>query len=455
MFAHPMPPPSHQASLMLITLAAIIGLVIAIGRYRLNAFVALVLASLFVGLAAGMPLANVTKAFQEGVGAMLGAVAVVVGLGIILGKMLSESGGAEVVAAKFIEWMGEKRLPWTLFWVAFIVGIPVFFTVGMVLLVPILMAVARKSKLPLLSLAIPMIAALSAAHGLVPPHPGPMAAIGMLKADAGKTILWSLVVGLPAAMIAGPILGKILSARVLVEMKDTPESARVQTGAQIRPGFGATLMTILFPVGLMLVATLADMALAKESSLRPEFAFLGHPVVSLLAAVLISFYTFGAKCGFSRAQIASFAEASLGPAAPILLVVGAGGGFNKVLVASGVGEAVASAVAQSNLSPLLLGWLIAALIRIATGSATVAISTAAGIMAPIALKNPAINPELLVISMGSGSLILSHLNDGGFWFVKEYLNLTVAETLKTWTVVATVLGVCGLGFVLLAAALIR
>jgi len=450
---------SHNSRLLLIALVAVVGLIILIARFKLNSFVALMLASLFVGACSGMPLADAPKGFLEGMGKVLGDIAMVIGLGTILGKMLEESGGAEVIALRIVRALGEKRLPWAMMLIAFIVGIPVFFAVGLVLLVPIVFNIARETKTPLLRLGIPLVAGLSVVHGLVPPHPGPVAAMGIFnelagKADMGKTILYSLLVGLPSAIVAGPLFVKLIGDRVPVELVIPAETMTGRKSAPAPPTFVLTVFTILLPVLLMLTATVADLSLSKDNLLRHCGDFVGHPTVAMLLAVLFSFYSFGFARGFNREQMLKFSNDCLAPVAVMLLVVGAGGGFSKVLDQSGVGRAIAELAVGSKLSPLLLGWLVAALIRVATGSATVAITMAAGIVAPIAATTPGVNLELLIVAMGAGSLILSHVNDGGFWFVKEYFNLTVPQTLKTWTVMETVISVASLAFVMVLNSLI-
>ena len=436
--------------LLLCVLLSVLGLILLISRFKVNAFVALILASVFMGLCSGMALPAIARSFQEGVGGVLGSVAAVIGLGTVLGRMLAESGGARVVAATLIGVMGAGRLPWAMLLIGFIVGIPVFFSVGLVLLVPILFTVVRQTGAPLLSLAIPLLAGLSVAHGLVPPHPGPLVAIGMLEADVGLTVAYSIAVGVPTALVAGPWLGAWLARRVPVTTSGGLADQFAAAGEYVTaPGFGVTIATILLPVGLMLVATVVDLTLPPEHHVRQWADFVGSPLVALLIAVMVSFYSFGLARGFGRERIATFAQESFGPVASVLLVVGAGGGFNRVLVESGAGGAIAAIAAASQVSVLLLGWLIAAALRIATGSATVAISTAAGIVAPMAAVSPDVSLELLVLAMGAGSLILSHVNDGGFWLVKEYLNLSVAQTLTTWTIMETVIAVVALAFILL------
>lgn len=434
--------------LLLNACIAVAALIILIARFKLNAFLALILASLYVGITAGMDLAQVAKSFQDGVGATLGFIAVVVGLGTMLGKMLAESGGAEVVARTFIRAFGQQRLAWTLTLVSFIVGLPVFFAVGLVLLVPILFALARETKSPLLFLGIPVVAGLAASHSLVPPHPGPMIAIGTLGADVGKTIFYAVIVALPAAFIGGPIFGRFISKRIVAEPGGIGEKLVTSTERVCAPSVGMTLLTILLPVALMVLSTIADLTLLPTQRARSVLNFLGAPLTAMFLAVMFSFWSFGKRCGFNRAQILKFTEDCVGPAASIFLVVGAGGGFSRVLADSGTGKAIADVAQGLAISPLLLGWLVAALIRIAVGSATVTITMTAGLLAPIVATQPGVNVELLIVAMGAGSMILSHLNDGGFWFVKEYYNLTVLQTLKSWTVMVTIISVVSLLLVL-------
>jgi GntP family gluconate:H+ symporter len=440
---------SHEATLLLCTVLAIVALVVLVARFKLNAFIALMLATLFVGLCSGMPPLRVGKAFQEGVGNTLGFIAVVVGLGTMLGKMLSESGGAEVIANTLVRALGANRLHWTLMLVGFIVGLPVFFAVGLVLLMPILASLVRESKRPLLALGIPLVAGLSVSHGFVPPHPGPMLGIEQLGANVGKTILYGVIVGIPTAMIAGPIFGNFISKRVPVELGGLGAALVQKSSRQRCPSFTSALATILLPVVLMLAATVADLKLAQDNTVRAWLDFVGSPAVAMLAATLVSLYTFGFRCGFTRAEILKFTDECVGPAAGIILVVGAGGGFSKVLAESGAGAVLAEGAKHLNISVLVLGWLIAAAIRVAVGSATAAIALAASLIAPIAAASPGTNRELLVISLGAGATILSHLNDGGFWFVKEYFGMTVPQTLKSWTVMETIISVVGLALVLI------
>jgi len=376
----------------------------------------------------------------------------------MLGKMMAESGGATRIATTLITLFGEQRVHWAIMFVAFIVGIPVFFQVGFVLLIPLVFTIARRSGLSLVKIGIPLVAGLSVVHGMVPPHPAAMLAVGAYHADVGRTIAYALLVGLPTAALAGPIFASWIAPRIALPA-DSPIAAQLAGGGggggggggvpRDMPGFGITLFTVLLPVILMLCATTADVALDTASTLRTALDFVGSPIVALLVALLFSFWSLGYRQHFTRDQILKFANDCLGPTAAILLVIGAGGGFNRVLLESGVGKAIADVALGSHASPLLLAWTVAALIRVATGSATVAMTTAAGIVAPIALATPGTPLELLVLATGAGSLVLSHVNDSGFWLIKEFFNMTVPQTLKTWTVAETIIGVAGLGFTLL------
>ena len=431
---------------------AIVALIVLIARFKVHPFIALVLASIGMGTAAGLaPLAVVT-AFQEGVGTALGYIAVVVGLGTMLGKMMAESGGASRIATTLIDLFGVRRVHWAIMVVAFIVGIPVFFQVGFVLLIPLVFTIARRTGMSLLKIGIPLVAGLSVVHGMVPPHPAAMLAVAAYKADVGKTILVALLVGLPTAALAGPIFGAWVSRRITLPA-DNPMATQLEgTVPSVLPGFGLTLFTVMIPVILMMGASAADVLLLPGTALRATLDFVGSPVVSLLVALLFSFWSLGARQGLTRDQILKFTNDCLAPTATIMLVIGAGGGFNKVLLASGVGRAIAQVALGSHASPLLLAWSIAALIRVATGSATVAMTTAAGIVAPIAAAVPGTSAELLVLATGAGSLVLSHVNDAGFWLIKEFFNMTVPQTLRTWTVAETIIGVAGLAFTLLVSA---
>ncbi len=440
---------SPNTLLLLYAFLAVLALIVLIAVFKLHPFVALVVVSLGLGAAAGMPLSTVVKAFQDGVGGVLGFVAVVVALGTMLGKMMAESGGAARIATTLIALFGERRVHWAIMVVAFLVGIPVFFQVGFMLLIPLVFTIARRSGLSLVKIGIPLVAGLSVVHGMVPPHPAAMLAVQAYRADIGRTIAYAILVGLPTAALAGPIFATWITPRIQLPAHNPMATQLSGDTSREMPSFGLTLFTVLLPVILMLAASVADVALDTTSAIRAAIDFVGSPIVALLVALLFSFWSLGYRQHFTRGQILKFANDCLGPTATILLVIGAGGGFNRVLLESGVGKAVADLALGSHASPLVLAWTVAALIRVATGSATVAMTTSAGIVAPIAAAIPGSNAELLVLATGAGSLVLSHVNDAGFWLIKEFFNMTVPQTLKTWTVAETIIGIAGLGFTLL------
>ena len=440
---------SPNTLLLLYAFLAVLALIVLIAVFKLHPFVALVVVSLGLGAAAGMPLSTVVKAFQDGVGGVLGFVAVVVALGTMLGKMMAESGGAARIATTLIALFGERRVHWAIMVVAFLVGIPVFFQVGFMLLIPLVFTIARRSGLSLVKIGIPLVAGLSVVHGMVPPHPAAMLAVQAYRADIGRTIAYAILVGLPTAALAGPIFATWITPRIQLPAHNPMATQLSGDTSREMPSFGLTLFTVLLPVILMLAASVADVALDTTSAIRATIDFVGSPIVALLVALLFSFWSLGYRQHFTRDQILKFANDCLGPTATILLVIGAGGGFNRVLLESGVGKAVADLALGSHASPLVLAWTVAALIRVATGSATVAMTTSAGIVAPIAAAIPGSNAELLVLATGAGSLVLSHVNDAGFWLIKEFFNMTVPQTLKTWTVAETIIGIAGLGFTLL------
>jgi GntP family gluconate:H+ symporter len=437
--------------LLLFAFGAVVALIVLIARFKLHPFVALISVSLAMGIAAGMAPAAAVKAFQDGVGNALGFIAVVVGLGTMLGKMMAESGAASRIATTLIDLFGERRVHWAIMIVAFIVGIPVFFQVGFVLLIPLVFTIARRTGMSLVKIGISLVAGLSVVHGMLPPHPAAMLAVTAYNADVGRTILFGLLVGLPTAALAGPIFASWIAPRIVLPAVNPMAEQFEGSGrsAEETPGFGISLFTVLIPVILMLLASAADVTLDPASPALRVLHFIGNPIVALLLALLFSFWSLGRARHFTRAEVMKYCNDCLAPTAPILLVIGAGGGFNQVLVQSGVGRAIATIAIGSHASPLILAWIVAALIRVATGSATVAMTTAAGIVAPIAIATPGTHPELLVLATGAGSLVLSHVNDAGFWLIKEFFNMTVPQTLKTWTVAETIIGVAGLGFTLL------
>jgi len=435
--------------LLIYAVLSILALIVLIARFRLNPFISVTLVSIGLALLAGMPAPEILPAYEQGVGKTLGHIALIVALGTMLGKMMAESGGAERIARTLIARFGTRNVHWAMMLIAFCVGLPIFFEVGFVLLIPIVLNVARRTGVPLLLVGLPMVAGLSVVHGLVPPHPAAMLAVNAYGADVGRTVFYSLLIGLPTAALAGPVFAKFVAPRVQLPAHNPMEAALLDEGHgripdEQLPSFSITLATLLLPVGLMLLGGWADQIATPGSALNHGLRFIGHSVVALLLATLMSFITLGLMRGFSREQILKFTQECLAPTAAITLLVGAGGGLNGILVHTGVASEIIGLSQRFELSPLLMGWTMAALMRIATGSATVAMTTASGIVAPIAASMGYAHPELLVLATGAGSVVLSHVNDGGFWLVKEYFNMTVAQTFKTWTVLETLISVIAL-----------
>jgi len=446
---------THGLFLLIAAASAVIGLVLLIAVGKLNPFLSLLVVSLALAAATGMPLGNIVSSFETGTGNTLGHIAIIVGLGTMLGKMMAESRASDRIAETLIQLFGEKRVPWSMMCAGLVVGLPVFFEVGFVLLVPIAFTVARRTRTSLILVGLPMVAGLSVVHGLVPPHPAAMLAVEIFHADVGRTILYALLIGIPCALVAGPIYAHWIAPRIVLDPHNPMAEQFAEQELDRRlPGFAISMATILLPVLLMLLGSWAGVLTSPGSRANKALLFLGSADIALVVAVLISFVTLGLMRGFSRETILRFSNECLAPTATITLLIGAGGGFGRILQDSGVSQAIVSVALHAHVSLLLLGWLVAALIRLATGSATVALTTAAGIVAPILTHTPSVRPELLAIATGAGSLVFSHVNDGGFWLVKEYLNMSVIDTMKTWSVSETIISILALLFTLALAAVV-
>lgn len=436
---------SHGSVLLLTALIAVIVLIVLIARFKVNPFIALMSVSFALAIATGMPLHAIVHSFETGVGNTLGHIAVVVGLGTMLGKMMAESGGADQIAHTLVDFFGEKRVPWAMVVIGFLVGLPVFFEVGFVLLIPIAFTVAKRTRTSLILVGLPLVAGLSVVHGLVPPHPAALLAVAAYHADIGRTIFYALIVGIPTVIVAGPLYAKIIAPHIHLRAENPiAEQFLARDQRAELPSFGLTVATILLPVIFMMLGSWSNLFFARGTTANQVLRFIGSADMALLIGVLASFVTLGTMRGFSRESILKFTNECLAPTATITLLVGAGGGFGSILQDSGVALALVNVALRAHIPLLLMAWLIAAMVRIATGSATVAMTTAAGIMAPIALHSTGVGPELLVLATGAGSLVFSNVNDGGFWLVKEYFNMTVAETFQTWTVVETLISVIAL-----------
>ena len=441
------PPDIPAGRLVPAALLGIAVLVLLIVRFKLHPFLSLTLGSLTVGAVAGVPMADVLDSYTKGFGSTAAGVGILIALGAMFGKLLADSGGADEIVDTIIGRSGTRSLPWAMAGVGAIIGLPMFFEIGLVLLMPVIFLVARRSEQSVVRVGIPALAGLSAMHGLVPPHPGPLVAIDALKADLGVTLGLGILVAIPTIAIAGPWFARLAARWVDVPAPELFEARGSETGP--RPSFAVTMLTVLTPVVLMMGKALADVLAGKGTAARTVLDFLGTPLIALLIAVILAMFTLGRGAGMGTKEIGSSLEASLGPIAGIILIVAAGGGFKQTLVDTGIGQLVANWIAGSGLSVLLLAWLVAVLIRLATGSATVATVTASGILAPLAIGMPTTEVSLMVLAIGAGSVFFSHVNDAGFWLVKEYFGLKVGQTIKTWSVMETILSVTGLVLVLL------
>ncbi len=435
----------HGTFLLLSALCSVILLILLIARYKLNPFIALMTVSIALAIVTGMPMQTIVHSFEAGVGGTLGHIAVVIGLGTMLGKLLAESGGADQIAYTLIRFFGEKRVHWAMVAIGFVVGLPVFFEVGFVLLIPIAFTVAKRTRTSMVLVGIPMVAGLSVVHGLVPPHPAALIAVAAYHADVGKTVLYALIVGIPTAILAGPLFAKLIAPHIPLPPDNPMAEEFLERDQKVKlPSFALTMATVLLPVVLMMIGSWANRFAAPGTLPNQLIRLMGSADIALLIGVLVSFLTFGKMRGFSRDTILKFTNECLAPTATITLLIGAGGGFGRILQDSGTAMAIVDIALRAHISLLLLAWLVAAAVRIATGSATVAMTTAAGIIGPIALHVHGVQPEFLAIATGAGSLVFSHVNDGAFWLVKEYFNMTVVQTFKTWTVCETIISIVAL-----------
>ncbi|MFE0253550.1 GntP family permease [Streptomyces sp. NPDC059010] len=454
-----------HAQLGVAVLAGIAVIVLLITKFKLHAFLSLTLGSLALGAIAGAPLDKVIVSFTTGLGTTVAGVGVLIALGAILGKMLADSGGADQIVDTILARTGGRSMPWAMVLIASVIGLPLFFEVGVVLLIPVVLMVAKRGNYSLMRIGIPALAGLSVMHGLVPPHPGPLVAIDAIGADLGVTLALGVLVAIPTVIIAGPLFSRYAARwvdvpapeRMLAAIEGSAQdpAQRGTKDPQKRPAFGATLATILLPVVLMLSKALVDIVIDDpENTVQRVFDVIGSPLIALLASVLVGIFTLLRPAGFGKERISPLVEKSLAPIAGILLIVGAGGGFKQTLIDTGVGQMILEISEDWSIPALLLAWLIAVAIRLATGSATVATVSAAGLVAPLAADMSTTHAALLVLAIGAGSLFFSHVNDAGFWLVKEYFGLNVGQTIKTWSVMETIISVVAGGVVLLLSLII-
>lgn len=426
---------------LLILIASIFLLLVLIAGAKLNAFISLIIASFFVGLAKGMLFPDLINSLQQGIGSTLGSLLLIVAFGVILGNLLSDSGAAQRISSVMIQSFGINNIKWAMVITGFAVGISMFYNAGFIILIPMVFAVAKSTKQPIIYLGIAMASALSITHGFLPPHPGPTAIAVIFKADIGKTLLYGFLIAIPALVVSGIVFPEFIKKINANPPKGLFESKTFAEDEM--PSFGISFLTALIPVLLMALATLSELTLAETSSLRQMLGFIGNPTTSMLIAVLFALVFLGIKRGQKMQTLMDQSGTALGSVTMIVLIIAAGGAFKQVLIDSGIGSDLAVFFEASTLSPLVLGWLIATIIRIALGSATVAGLTAAGIVQPLVVSS-GISPELMVLSIGAGSLMCSHVNDTGFWMFKEYFGISLKDTFRTWTVMETIIGVMGL-----------
>ena len=452
------PTPSGSDAQLII--AALVGIAVIVGLItwlKVHPFLALLLGAVGVGFGAGLAPGDAVTSFGAGFGSTMTSVGILIGLGAMFGKLLSDSGGADRIVDTLITRASPRALPWVMALIGALIGLPMFFEVGLVLLIPVIVLVARRSGLPLMRIAIPALAGLSAMHALVPPHPGPLLAVSTVGADLGLTLGLGVLVAIPTVIVAGPLFSKLAArwAPVPVPELFVSKEEEKDAPARLRPSFANALVGILLPVVLMLARSVREAALPSATGAWVDLLeFLGTPMVALTVAVLYAMVFYARAGGMDKAAVSKTLGASLPDVAGILLIVGAGGGFKQVLIDTGIGTVIGDAVSESGVSVLLVAWFVAALVRVATGSATVATVTAAGIMAPLAADMSTPEASLLVLAIGAGSVFLSHVNDAGFWLIKEYLGTTVGQNLKTWGVMECILSVTGLAGVMLVSLVI-
>lgn len=432
---------------IIIVVLGIFALILLIAFWRFNAFLAFIIVAFGVGLAEGMSSEAVSASVQKGLGNTLGSLALILGFGAIIGKTMAESGAAQSISDHFTTYLGKQRVRWALMLAGFFIGIPMFFAVGFVILVPIVFTLAASTRLPIIYVALPMVAALSVTHGLLPPHPAPTSLVEIFHADMGKTLVYGFVIGVPCILIAGLYFSRYLKQFNPKPLKAFYDPDALQQHHNI-PSFSLSLTVAVLPVFLMILASVSKAFIAPDTPGSGILNFIGDPVVALLITALIAMYFLLVRRGVDLGKAMTDIGEAMKEIAPILLIIGGAGALNQVLADSGVSTFIAHSLKGIGISALILGWGIAALIRISVGSATVAALTTAGIIAPLAVQQ-GVDPNLMVISLGAGSLIFSHVNDGGFWLFKEYFNLSVADTFKTWTAMETIIAFVGLIFVLL------
>ncbi|MED4648823.1 gluconate:H+ symporter [Bacillus inaquosorum] len=438
---------------ILIVAVGVLILLFLIIKVKLNTFVSLIVVSFLVAIGLGMDINKIVLSIEAGIGGQLGHLALVFGLGAMLGRLVSDAGGGYRIAITLIDKFGRKRIQAAVVIASFIIGIALFFEVGLVLLIPIVYAIAKELKMPFLYLGIPMAAALNVTHGFLPPHPAPTAISVTYGAHIGQVLLFGIIIAVPTTVIAGPLFNKFAMKRFPGAYQKRGNLSALGPRKEFQldetPSFGISVVTSLFPVIFMAIATVFSLLLKEHSREKDIIEFIGTPGTAMLISLLLALYTMGYARKIPMKEISKSLSESISQIAMMLLIIGGGGAFKQVLIDGGVGDYVADLFSQTNMSPLLVAWIIAAVLRLCLGSATVAALTTAGMAAPL-MEAGSINPALMVLATGAGSVIACHVNDAGFWMVKEFFGLSMKETFQTWTLLTTVLSVTGLGCVLLA-----
>lgn len=440
---------------LIIVALGILALLFLIMGLKLNTFISLLVVSFGVALALGMPFDKVVSSIEAGIGGTLGHIALIFGLGAMLGKLIADSGGAQRIAMTLVNKFGEKNIQWAVVIASFIIGIALFFEVGLVLLIPIVFAISRELKISILFLGIPMVAALSVTHGFLPPHPGPTAIAGEYGANIGEVLLYGFIVAVPTVLIAGPLFTKFAKKSFLHHLRKRQYCITRHTktfNLEETPGFGISVFTAMLPIIIMSVATIIDLLQETigfaDNGVLAFIRLIGNASTAMIISLLVAVYTMGIKRNIPVKTVMDSCSTAISQIGMMLLIIGGGGAFKQVLINGGVGDYVADLFKGTALSPIILAWLIAAILRISLGSATVAALSTTGLVIPL-LGHSDVNLALVVLATGAGSVIASHVNDAGFWMFKEYFGLSMKETFATWTLLETIISVAGLGFILL------
>ncbi|WP_158796891.1 gluconate:H+ symporter [Pedobacter sp. L105] len=436
---------------IVIILLCILLLIVMVSVFRINAFLSFLVVSILAGIVLGIPLNKVAGSVEKGIGDVLGSLAIIITIGAMLGKLVAESGAAQKISAVIMNICGEKYIQWGVVVTGFLIGIPLFYGIGFVLMIPLIFSLVYKYKLPPIYIGLPMLAALSVTHGFLPPHPSPSALVILFKANMGLTLLYGLIVAIPAIVIGGPLF-----SRTLKNISSSPLQTFMpaELPDSELPGTFTSFFTALLPVLLLIIATVLTLIVGKDSSLTNVIALVGHPDVVMLIALFTATLTLGIFQGKKIAHIMNIYAESIKDIALILLIIGGSGGLKQVLVDSGVSAQIGALLMDLHMQPLFLGWLITAVIRFCVGSATVAGLTTAGIIIPL-MASTHTDPNLMVLAVGAGSLMFSHVNDSGFWLFKEYFNLSIKDTFRSWAMMESIVGTVGLIGVLLLNQIIK